>query len=324
MRLHTIFARLLAITLTCFSAHAQSPAVLGKGVELFEVGPEIASDNFKNLDRWVVQIQPNEKALPHKVVVKAGTLDCFLPGRGCTIWFKEKLKTRVTISYDVLCPTPESPDKNFMPRDINNFWMAFDPEGTLFDSERFTGDFGTYNKMHGYYASTGGGRNTTTRMRRYPRELDGKPAEHLALTSRDKDPEFLITPDKLMHVQLVAYDDLIQYIVDGKLVYEISHGDKIQLEGRDAQDKRAMIDGVYDPDRFPLFREGYFGFRMVGTHHIYSNFRVHGLQPARAQVTVGSVEELREAMSKSHQRVVMKPGTYEIPNFINGRTGIEM
>ena len=65
-------------------------------------------------------------------------------------------------------------------------------------------------------------------MRRYPREVDGKPAEHMALNDKDEKPGYLITPDKVMTVQLVAYDDVIQYIVDGKLNYQIRRGDTIQ------------------------------------------------------------------------------------------------
>ena len=320
MRFQKICANLLALFLTSATLTAQSPAILGKGTKLLKLGPLLASDDFDNLDNWVIQVQPGDKAPAPSVVAKNNTLDCYLPDRGCTIWFKKKLRTRVTISYDVLCPTPKKPVKNLLPRDINNFWMASDPEGKLFDSGRFTGNFGTYHKMNGYYASTGGGKNTTTRMRRYPREVDGKPAEHLALTSRDKDPDFLITPDKLMRVQLVAYDDLIQYIVDGKLVYEVSHGDEIQIEDPDRKHHPAD----YTPERFPTYQEGYFGFRMVGTHHIYSNFRVHSLEPVKPKVTVKSIKELREAVAKDHQRIVMKPGTYEITNFINGRTGFEI
>ena len=65
-------------------------------------------------------------------------------------------------------------------------------------------------------------------MRRYPREVDGKPVEHVALNDKDEQPDYLITPDKVMTVQLVAYDDVIQYIVDGKLNYQIARGDRIQ------------------------------------------------------------------------------------------------
>ena len=156
------------------------------------------------------------------------------------------------------------------------------PTEGLFDSARYTGSFGSYDKMHGYYASTGGGgaiANLTTRMRRYPREVNGKPAEHVALNDKDGQPGYLITPDKVMTVQLVAYDDVIQYIVNGKLNYQIARGDRIQVEGRDRDGKPAMREAVYDLDRFPVYREGYFGFRMVGTHHIYTNFRVYALEP---------------------------------------------
>ena len=49
-----------------------------------------------------------------------------------------------TITYDVLCPTHEPAIKGVQPRDINNFWMATDPDDPdrgLFDSKRYTGKF---------------------------------------------------------------------------------------------------------------------------------------------------------------------------------------
>ena len=155
-----------------------------------------------------------------------------------------------------------------------------DPEQGLFDSDRYTGKFSSYDKIHGYYASTGGAGNQTTRMRRYPREVDGEPADHLALKDKDGKPGYLIAPDKVMSVQLVAYDDVIQYIVDGKLIYQIARGDRIRVESRDAEGKATAGEAVYDLERFPVYKEGYFGFRMVGTHHIYSKFRVYALKPA--------------------------------------------
>ncbi|MGC6465125.1 MAG: DUF6250 domain-containing protein [Akkermansiaceae bacterium] len=160
-------SRFLVVILLAFlclesTRASTTPVVLGKGTGLFEIGPEVVSDNFENLDNWELQIQPGDNAPEPSVKVKDNTLDCYLPGRGCTIWFRQMLKTGVSISYEVLCPTPRDPVKNLLPRDINNFWMAQDPGGKLFDSNRFTGSFGTYHKMHGYYASTGGGKNTTT------------------------------------------------------------------------------------------------------------------------------------------------------------------
>ena len=211
------------------------PHVLGRGVGLFKIGALIAKDDFENLDNWVVQIQDRPRFPPAKVVARENALDALLPGRGCTIWFKQKLSTGVTITYDVVCPTPDPAIEGVQPRDINNFWMASDAGGDLdmglFDSKRYTGKFNSYDKLNGYYASTGGGGrngNRTTRTRRYPREVAGKPVEHLALKDKDGKTDFMIKPDKVMSIQLVAYNDVIQYIVDGKLIYEIAGGGKIQ------------------------------------------------------------------------------------------------
>ncbi len=205
------------------------PLVLGHGVGRFKVGRLLARDDFENLENWVVQIQDRSGFAPPNVEARDHSLDCLLPGRGCTVWFKKKLKTRVTITYEVLCPTPTPAIKGVQPRDINNFWMAtdpVDPDQGLFDSARYTGAFGSYDKMRGYYASTGGGgagkANLTTRMRRYPREVNGKPAAHLALNDKDGKREYLITAGKVMSVQLVAYDDVIQYIVNGRLNYDMA------------------------------------------------------------------------------------------------------
>ncbi len=299
------------------------PVVLGKGAGLFQVGDLLAEDDFKDLEKWVVQLEERKGAA--SVQAKDGTLDCIVPDRGCTVWFREKLKTRVAMTYEVICPGAKDSDKGMQASDLNCFWMANDPEGQLFDRKKFSGKFSDYDGMIGYYASTGGGRNTTTRMRRYPRELDGKPVEHLALTARDGKPGFLIKPDRVMKVQLVAYDDVIQYIVNGELVYEVSGGDKIQIEVRD-EGKKVLKDSVYDLKRFPVYEEGCFGFRMVGTHHIYSNFRVHQLVPGEeaAPVEVSSIAELREAMTKSHQKVVMKPGVYELSDQMDPSAGFRM
>ncbi|QDT05049.1 Alginate lyase [Rubripirellula lacrimiformis] len=268
------------------TSRSDFPVVLGHGVGRFKVGTRMARDHFETLDNWVVQIQPRSGFAPAKVMATGHSLDCQLPGRGCTVWFKQKLPTRVAITYDVLCPTSKPAIRGQQPRDINNFWMATDPldrDLGLFDSDQYTGKFSTYDKLHGYYASTGGGgsvANLTTRMRRYPREVDGKPSDHLALNDKDGKPGYLITPDKVMSVQLVAFDDVIQYVVDGKLIYQIAAGDPVQIEGRDSQGKPTVRQANYDVDRFPVYRQGYFGFRMVGTHHIYTNFQVFHLEPA--------------------------------------------
>ena len=183
MRTKTLLASLL-FSVLCSVASGQSktnpehdvrankkgldPVVIGHGVGLFKIGRLLAQDNFENLENWVVQVQERKGYGPARVEARNHSLDCFLPGRGCTVWFKKKLQTRVTITYDVLCPSHAPAKKGLQPRDINNFWMATDPEDRekgLFDSTKYTGAFKTYDQMHGYYASTGGGGNRTTRHR---------------------------------------------------------------------------------------------------------------------------------------------------------------
>lgn len=281
----TMLMATIVVTVMTNWVAADRPVVLGHGKDLFKVGSLLAQDDFENLDNWVIQIQERSGYPPANVEVRENSLDCLLPGRGCTAWFKQKLSTRVAITYDVICPTPKPTIKGVQPRDINNFWMATDPSGrdqTLFDSSRYTGKFASYDKLLGYYASTGGGgavANLTTRMRRYPREVDGQPVEHLALNDKDGKQGYLISPDKVMAVQLVAYDDVIQYIVDGKLVYQIALGDRVQVEDTDRDGNKVMHEATYDRQSFPVYESGYFGFRMVGTHHIYTNFRVYSLVP---------------------------------------------
>ena len=276
-----LFAVFLLPVCESVAEEESGPVVLGRGVNLFEVGPLVTKDDFENLDRWVVQIEENEDYPKAKVVAREGSLDCLLPGRGCTIWFKEKLKTRMAITYEVVCPEPEEGMRGVAVKDVNNFWLASDRkdrEKGLFDSNRYTGAFPSYNKMSGYYASSGGRKNTTTRLRRYPREKDGRSIEHIALKERDGQKEFMLTPGKKMKVQLVAFDDVVQYIVDGEVVYEMAFGDEVAVERFERGERKDGTNG-YDDDEFPFYKEGFFGFRMVGTHHIYSKFRVHELKP---------------------------------------------
>ena len=302
------------------------PVVLGRGTERFQVGEILESDDFKNLEAWEVQLEKRDGFPEAHVEARDNTLDCLVPGRGATVWFKKKLKTRIAITYKVLCPAHDPAIEGATPRDINNFWMASDPEGKdLFDPKRYDGGFGSYDKMLGYYASTGGSENRTTRMRRYPREIKGKPANHLLENSRDGDKDYLVFPDQEMTVQLVAYDDLIQYIVDGRLVYELAAGDRTQVEtvGKDGKKDTRRV--RYDTRFFPVYKEGYFGFRMVRTHHIYSDFRVYSLEtPAREEIDVSSLDELRDAASKSYKDITMKTGTYVVTKQSDRSTLIQL
>lgn len=256
------------------------PVVKGIGKGLFEVGSLLHEDDFSDLDQWVVQVQPKNADVPDpRVEAKDNRLEVFVPARGATVWFKPHLSGPVAIVYQVRAPEmPDTP--GIVPRDVNNFWHMRVPGGegepdALFDERRYNGDFGTYHNLEGYYASTGGRNNTTTRFRRYPREVDGKPATHIALQSRDHKKEYLLTPGKTHTVQLVAYKGNVQYIVDGKVVYEIRYGDTVMVTRLGKG--RAKV--RYTREHFPAYRHGWFGFRLTTSYHIYSNFRVYGLKP---------------------------------------------
>lgn len=265
---------LTALLMTfCVEVGAQEsgpePVLRGKIKKGYEIDSLMYKEDFEDLDRWVIQAQNEKKT---RVKVSNNKLSVYSPA-GVTTWFRRKLHGPVAIVYQVRAPKHPN-DKSVVPRDINNFWHMTTPDnqGTPLDKSEYTGSFGTYHELHGYYASTGGRSNTSTRFRRYPRqEPDGSSTNHIALTSRDGKDEYLITPGKTHTVQLVAADGTAQYIVDGKLVYAISYGDRVSMkQGKDV---------TYTRDRFPPYNEGWFGLRQTVTHHIYSNVRVYRLQP---------------------------------------------
>jgi len=261
-------------------ASSPGPVVKGIGKGLFEIGTLLYEDDFSNLDQWSVQVQSTNANVPDaRVEAKDNQLEVFVPARGATVWFKPQLSGPVAIVYQVRAPAmPNTP--GVVPRDVNCFWHMRVPPGkempdTVFDTSRYNGSFGSYHELEGYYASTGGRANTTTRFRRYPREVDGKPTAHIALQSRDHEEAYLLTPGKTHTVQLVAYNGNAQYIVDGKVVYEIGYGDMVMVNrpGKEPAQVR------YTRERFPAYTDGWFAFRLTTSFHIYSKFRVYQLKP---------------------------------------------
>jgi hypothetical protein len=277
---------------TAFAGQAQSQKteikLLGYAIEQFVLGKEIYHDKLENKtkfsENWVVQMNKADSSLKRYARIEGGKLEVQDP-RGCTIWFKSKMKGPLMITYRVTASSKYNQGNDIVPRDINQFWMAQNPDnipavakGGLFDAEKYEGDFKSYDPILCYYASTGGGNTTnynrTTRIRRYPRKIDGKQADHLGLNFRDDDKDFLIVPDKEHLVQLVAADDIVQYIVDGKIVYQIKKGDSVGV----FNDANTTISkGVWGEAPFTYYSEGYFGFRMTRTHHTYSDFQVFRL-----------------------------------------------
>ncbi len=267
------------INFACTSSDEPEALAIGYGADAFTIGEELYTDSFTKPEDWVIQIEQNDSENQPKVTFENDIFDAYMPARGCTAWLKQKFEGPIAIVYQIKCPEETLDFPEVQARDINNFWHASDVESEqgLFDSTRYTGDFGSYHKMHGYYASTGGGHvegNHTTRFRRYPRQdLQGNNVQHIALNGRDENPEYLITPGKWHTVQLVACNGIAQYIVDGKVVYEIKEGDKIDIQkGGDP-----IQQGVYTFEEFPIHNEGYFGLRLVRTHHLYKNLKIYRL-----------------------------------------------
>jgi len=257
----------------------REPVILGYGENTFKLGPMIHADAMDDPERfaqdWIVQMSDRDPGIDRYARIQEGRLHIHDP-RGATVWLRNQLAGPVMITYRVTLPSIPPEDGSFVVRDLNNFWMATSPAGDLFDDALYTGDFHTYRKMHGYYASTGGGKNTTTRMRRYPRAIDGEMAPHAGWTARDGQSDYLLSPDREILVQLVAYDDIVQYYNNGKLFYEVKRGDPITtlLDGSDETGSAVWGEGEYTP-----YAEGYFGFRSTHSHHVIRDFRAYRLMP---------------------------------------------
>ncbi len=278
----------LAANVKSGPSRKDATGLAGYAKERFTVGPAIFEDLLNDQQQfnrdWVVQMATADPHLERYALVEDGRLHVHDP-RGSTIWFRHKLQSPVMITYRIICPSAFNSGNDIVPRDINQFWMANDPEisdpnspGGLFDVAKYKGVFGSYDELHGYYASTGGGNseeyNRTVRFRRYPRKNDGKPTAHVALNDKDDRQDYLIVPDREHVVQLVAAEDIVQFIFDGKIVYELKGGDIPTTEG--------MTEGEGNPVAWgeapwTVFSEGYFGFRMTRSHHVYSDFKVYKL-----------------------------------------------
>ena len=243
------------------------PILLGSLAEGHRVGEPLAVDAFDSpasLEDWAVQVQPRGDRVPAelpdaRVEVRDGELHAFLPGVGATIWRRGVFEGPVVVAYRVRIPEENLNGGWVAARDVNTFALASDPSGSpeaLLSDPAYDGNFLSYHGMRGYYASTGGGQNTTTRARVYPREVDGEEVDHVALTDRDGDPGFLLTPGATYTVQLAVAGDRFQYAVNGQVVYDHTAG----------------------PGE-PVHDRGLVGLRGVKTHHAYDAFGVWRLEP---------------------------------------------
>ncbi len=265
----------------CNAQTVEFPSVIGSGKALFTIGDLLYADPLNNQETfysdWVVQM--NDKGdFERYAAIKDGKLEVLDPS-GCTVWFRKKLTGPICITYKVVVSGEKDTGTIICPRDINNFWMAGEIghlENVL-DSTKYKGNFPVYHQMQGYYASMGGGSieksNRTVRMRIYPRAQGNEPSEHIALIGRDDHPDFKIIPGKEYRIQLIAFNDFIQFIVNGQLVYEL----KYNMPATATTDNKQFYNSIYSPEKHPVYKEGYFGFRLTHSFHKYYDFKVFRL-----------------------------------------------
>jgi len=201
------------------------------------------NSNHLTASDWVVEQQTGG------TVTFEGKVMEITDAKGCTVWFKHQLQGPISISYDATIIKNGGPYDRAS--DLNCFWMATDPnnpENFFKNSKNRGGKFTNYHELLQYYVGYGGHHNTKTRFRRYNGEQN-RPllAEH-DLT----DAAYMITPNIPMRVTLVADGEKVQYLMNGKLIFELN-------------------------DTAP-YQKGYFGIRTVNNHMKIENLQIKTLR----------------------------------------------
>ncbi|SHE54219.1 hypothetical protein SAMN03080594_101564 [Arenibacter palladensis] len=214
------------------------------GDTLFVGATLLYEENFENgLEHWKVE------QMPGGIVTRTdGKLE-ITDVAGCTIWFKKQLEGPIMIQYDACVIEEGGPQDRVS--DLNCFWMAKDPENldNLFaNSEKRGGKFSNYDGLRLYYMGVGGHDNSKTRFRRYLGNGD-RPL----LPEHDlSESKYLITPNKITKIKIIAYNGIIQYYRDDQCIINF-----------------------YDPQPYT---SGHFGLRTVNNHMTVDNFKVFRLE----------------------------------------------
>lgn len=207
-------------------------------------GKLIFSEDFEEgLENWKAEQMPGGI-----VENKDGKLE-IVDAAGCTIWFTKKLEGPIMIEYDAVVLKNGGPHDRVS--DLNCFWMAVDPENptNLFEnSEKRGGKFSNYDSLQLYYVGLGGHFNTKTRFRRYVGDGQKPLLPEHDLTNE----ESLIQANQLNKIRIIAFNGIIQYYRNGKLLFSIN-------------------------DENP-YTSGYFGLRTVDNHMTVDNFQVYQLE----------------------------------------------
>lgn len=192
-----------------------------------------------DLTAWAVEQMPGGS-----VVTRDGALVIEDAG-GCTVWLREKLTVPVEISYEVTVVSAGG--RHDRVSDVNCFWMANNadsPDAPFAASHARSGKFSAYDSLLTYYVGYGGNANSTTRFRRY----DGTAARPLLPEHDLRDKRFLLEPNRVYRIRLVAHDGLAEFWRDGERIFSFR-------------------------DPTPL-TSGWFAIRTVLSHLVIRNLRI--------------------------------------------------
>ena len=221
-----------------------SPMAAASPDSRFLVGELLVGDDFgHDLVQWQWELDKGGA-----VSARDGSLEIDVPG-GCTVWMKTPLNGPVLISYEATMVSAGG--ANDRVSDLNCFWMAQDARspGNIFGVSR-NGKFADYDQLLCYYVGQGGNSNTTTRFRRYIGEKGNRPLRpEDDLTAK----EFLLVPNAVCKIQLVAAGSVIEYFCNGRRLFSYE-----------------------DPQPYT---SGWFALRTITSHFKVKNFRVHRLFP---------------------------------------------
>lgn len=185
---------------TVFALRAAEPA-----------GPVTPGDQLaKGIGAWAIEQMPGGTAK-----VQDGAL-VIEDAAGCTAWWREKLTAPVEITYDVT--VVDAGGKHDRLSDLNCFWLAVDQRSAnppFAPGQARTGKFSDYDSLLTYYVGYGGNGNSTTRFRRY----DGTSDRPLLPEHDLRKQPFLLQPNHVYHIRLVARDGVAEYYRDGEKIF---------------------------------------------------------------------------------------------------------
>ena len=201
----------------------------------------IYADDFEkplNSKTWISEIAPQPNST---VTVNQGKLILDTQG-GVTVWLNKRLAGNIEIEYDWTVMVDDG--KNDRLSDLNQFWMANDPENPNLFTRK--GVLEEYDSLALYYVGMGGNTNTTTRFRKYPGNGER------VLIQEYLDKEHLLQPNHTYKIKIMVKHGVSEFWVDGKKFF-------------------------FYKDEAPLTK-GYFGFRSTKSRHFIDNFRVYQLE----------------------------------------------